>query len=54
MASGFLLRHSREGGRIFLEKLGIVRIHASQVTPHQFLLGAKFQKITDRTILRKN
>ena len=43
-----------EEGRLFLEKLGIVRIPANQVTLHPFLLGAKFQKIADRTILRKN
>ena len=40
-----------EDGRLFLEKLGIVRIPANQVTLHPFLLGAKFQKLADRTIL---
>ena len=40
-----------EDGRPFLEKLGIVRIPANQVTLHPFLLGEKFQKLADRTIL---
>ena len=43
-----------EEGRLFLEKLGIVRIHGNEVTLHPFLLGAKFQKIADKTVLRKN
>ena len=36
------------------QQLGIVRIHGNEVTLHPFLLGAKFQKIADKTVLRKN
>ena len=41
-------------GRAFLDRLGIVRIPANEVTLHPFLLGQKFQKAADRAILRKN
>lgn len=41
-------------GRSFLDKLGIVRIPADEVTLLPFLLGQKFQKLADRAILRKN
>ena len=41
-------------GRTFLDRLGIVRIPANEVTLHPFLLGQKFQKAADRAILRKN
>ena len=43
-----------EEGRVFLEKLGIVRIPGNQVTLQPFLLGAKFQRIADKTVLRKS
>jgi len=43
-----------EDGRNFLNALGIRKIPGNQVTLHPFLLGQKFQKIADRTILRKN
>ena len=41
-------------GKRFLDKLGIVRIPADQVTLHPFLLGRKFQKSADRAVLKKN
>ena len=43
-----------EEGKAFLDKLGIVRIPANQVTLHPFLLGEKYQKAADRAILKKN
>ena len=49
----FVEKHGDEG-KAFLAKLGIVRIPANQVTLHPFLLGEKYQKATDRAILRKN
>lgn len=41
-------------GKCFLDKLGIVRISADEVTLHPFLLGRKFQKSADKAILKKN
>lgn len=41
-------------GKEFLNKLGIVRIPANEVTLHPFLLGSKFQKAADKAVLRKN
>ena len=43
-----------EDGKAFLDKLGIVRIPANEVTLHPFLLGQRFQRAADRAILRKN
>lgn len=43
-----------EQGKRFLDRLGIVRIPAEQVTLHPFLLGRKFQKAADKAILKKN
>ena len=43
-----------EEGKAFLDKLGIVRIPANEVTLHPFLLGQKFQKAADKAVLRKN
>jgi IS30 family transposase len=43
-----------EEGKLFLEKLGIVRIPSDEVTLHPFLLGQKFQKAADKAILKKN
>ena len=43
-----------EEGKTFLDKLGIVRIPAAQVTLHPFLLGQKYQREADRAILRKH
>lgn len=41
-------------GKEFLDKLGIKRIPANQVTLHPFLLGQKYQRIADKAILKKN
>ena len=43
-----------EEGKLFLDKLGIVRIRSDEVTLHPFLLGQKFQKAADKAILKKN
>ena len=43
-----------EEGKTFLDKLGITRIPATQVTLHPFLLGQKYQREADRAILRKH
>ena len=43
-----------EEGKLFLDKLGIVRIPSDEVTLHPFLLGQKFQKAADKAILKKN
>ena len=43
-----------EEGKQFLNKLGIMRIPADEVTLHPFLLGQKFQKAADKAILKKN
>ena len=42
-----------EEGREFLDKLGIVKIPANEVTLDPILLGAKFKRHADRVILRK-
>ena len=41
-------------GKRFLDRLGIRRIPASEVTLHPFLLGERFQRIADKAVLRKN
>lgn len=41
-------------GKAFLDKLGVVRIPADEVTLHPFLLGRKFQKAADKAVLKKN
>ena len=43
-----------EEGKAFLDRLGIKRIPAAQVTLHPFLLGQKYQRAADRATLRKN
>lgn len=42
-----------ETGRTFLEKLGISRVPANQVTLDPLLLGAKFKRHADKTIMEK-
>ena len=42
-----------EEGKEFLDKLGIVKIPANEVTLDPILLGAKFKRHADRVILRK-
>ena len=41
-------------GKAFLDRLGIVRVPANDVTLHPFLLGQRFQHAADRATLRKN
>ena len=43
-----------EEGKLFFDKLGIVRIPSDEVTLHPLLLGQKFQKAADKAILKKN
>ncbi len=43
-----------EAGKAFLDKLGIIRIPANEVTLHPFLLGEKYQKAAENAILKKN
>ena len=38
---------------MFLDKLGIVKIPANEVTLDPILLGAKFKRHADRVVLRK-
>ena len=40
-------------GRRFLERLGVVNIHANEVTLDPYLLGKKFKRHADKVILRK-
>lgn len=42
-----------EEGKSFLEKLGIVRIPANEVTLCPFLLGSKFKRIANKAVMRK-
>lgn len=49
----FIAQHGEEG-RLFLDRLGIKRIPAAQVTLHPFLLGQKFQRAADKATLKKN
>ena len=49
----FIAQYGNEG-RAFLDKLGITRIPAAQVTLHPFLLGQKYQRAADRAILKKH
>ena len=42
-----------EEGRVFLDKLGIVKVPANEVTLDPILLGAKFKRHADRVVLRK-
>ena len=43
-----------EEGKAFLEKLGIVRIPANEVTLCPFLLGSKFRRIANKAVMRKH
>ena len=43
-----------EEGKKFLDKLGLTRIPAAQVTLHPFLLGQKYQREAARAVLRKH
>lgn len=49
----FVAQHG-DAGKSLLDKLGIRRIPAAQVTLHPFLLGQKYQRAADRAILKKN
>jgi len=49
----FVAQHG-DAGKALLDKLGIRRIPAAQVTLHPFLLGQKYQRAADRAILKKN
>ena len=49
----FVAQHG-DSGKAFLDKLGIKRIPAAQVTLHPFLLGQKYQRAADRAILKKH
>ena len=40
-------------GRRFLERLGVVKIHANEVTLDPYLLGKKFKRHSDKDIIRK-
>ncbi len=42
-----------EAGMTFLEKLGITRVPANQVTLDPMLLGAKFKRHADKTTMEK-
>ena len=42
-----------EPGRKLLDALGIVKVHANEVTLDPILLGATFKRHADRVILRK-
>ena len=43
-----------EEGKAFLEKLGVVRIPANEVTLCPALLGSKFRRIANRAVMRKH
>ena len=49
----FVERHG-EGGRLFLERLGLRRIHANDVTLDPYLLGKGFQRQAAKAVLRKH
>ena len=49
----FVAQHG-DSGKAFLDKLGIRRIPAAQVTLHPFLLGQKYQRAAERAILKKH
>ena len=49
----FVAQHG-DSGKAFLDKLGIKRIPAAQVTLHPFLLGQKYQRAAERAILKKH
>ena len=49
----FVERHG-EPGRLFLERLGLRRIHANDVTLDPYLLGKGFQRLAAKAVLRKH
>ena len=49
----FVAQHG-DSAKAFLDKLGIKRIPAAQVTLHPFLLGQKYQRAAERAILKKH
>ena len=49
----FVEEYGQEG-RSFLDRLGIAKVLAEEVTLHPFLLGQKYQRAADRAVLKKN
>ena len=49
----FVERHG-EPGRLFLERLGLRRIPANDVTLDPYLLGKAFKRQADKVVLRKH
>ena len=43
-----------EEGKAFLGKLGVVRIPANEVTLSPALLGSKFRRIANKTVMKKH